>query len=358
MKKIILPSLLSLFLSVSLFAKEPFVQVMSISDINNVEGAKSKIKKLGYKSRVNKYGKWYIIYAGPFENNEKATQALKVIKKRVSKGAILTELKVKSSKKTVRKEPIVVVPVQKKAVPKALPKETPVSATAAQKSVKKIENSSVKENAAVPKKIVPAVAKEKKIVSAPIVKTVEKEESAPLQDKQGKSLYIGLSAGSSVVNIEQNNIDGTIPLLFEIKDSGINYGVEIGYYFNDNIFLSLNYQLADFEGVSIDSAFATLNYQLDEFYSISPFVGIVAGNSIRSWDKNPVPSESEIGSVSSFLVGAQIGSDISLSYNFSLYFYYRYLMMDTTTNISTIDEKASIKYENEQNLNLGLKYNF
>ena len=351
MKKIFISSILFFLSTVSLSAKEHYIQVMSISDSSYLKSVENNINKIGYKTYINKRGKWYIIYAGPFKNSKKANKALSRIKKSISKDAFLTKITASAPKKVIKKQTIsakkktVVLPVQKKETKRVA------------------EQVQQKEIISVQKK--PVVKQEKALVSPvkieekkEIVKKILPEETISVQSKKDKGFYIGLAAGLSMIDVQQS---GSEPVILKLEDSGINYSPEMGYYFNNNVFISINYQNTDLEDVSLSSAFATLNYQLDEIYSISPYIGAIVGYSTRTWEKNPVTTIlSEIDTTSSLLGGLQVGSEISLYDGLSLYLYYRYLIMDTTTIIYDITpgEKKIIEHGNEQNLNMGIKYNF
>lgn len=373
MQKIFISSILVLLFSISVFAKESYIQVMSISDLNYLNGVKNKINNLGYKTYINKRGKWHIVYAGPFKNSKKANKALSRVKKSISKDAFLTKITATATKKTIKKQ----TPSAKKktAVPSQQKKETkkvaervlledilPVKEKAPIASIQVEEKKKVILKSTLPaqKKV---LEKEMLPVQEILVQTEKKEtvterlqeENILVQPKKEKGFYIGLAAGISMVDVEQS---GSEPVILELEDSGMNYSAEIGYYFNNNIFISINYQKTDLEKVSLSSVFTTLNYQLDDVYSISPYVGAIVGYSKRTWEESPTLLT--IDTVSSLLGGLQIGSDIALYDDLSLYFYYRYLIMDTTSVIYDITpgEKKIIEYSNEQDLNMGIKYNF
>ncbi len=382
MKKIFISSILIVLFSISLSAKEYYVKVMSISDSTYLNGVKKDIGKLGYKTYISKQGKWHMVYAGPFENSQKATKALSIVRKNISKDAFLTKITAKTPKKSIKKQTvpaqkkIVAVPIQRKKEKKVLEKVLlediiPVQekSVVPQKKEKKkaVGKVLIEDIIPVQEKTVAPKEQEKKKSSVSSVQIEEKEETLKevlpedtisTQSKKDKGFYIALAAGLSTVDIQQS---GSMPFVFKLEDSGLNYNAEIGYYFNDNIFISINYQTTDLENVTLDSAFTTLNYQLDEIYSISPYIGVIAGYSTRT--EGTITTEIEtvkINAVSSFMGGLQVGSDISLYNGLSLYLYYRYLIMDTTTNIENTDsgESKAIQYGNEQNLNMGIKYHF
>ena len=365
MKKIILSSILTLLLSVSLFAKEPFIQVMSISDLNNLNSAKSSINKLGYKTYISKKGKWHIIYAGPFRNTKEANKALVAVKKHVSKDAFLTKVKVPKPKKIVKKY---ITPIQKKV---AVPSVKIQEKKEAVKKVVAVKITPTKQTTTVTSvdKIIP-IKKQPTLSSTPkedVISEItiqEKTEITPIQraveskEEQEKGIYIALAAGYSLMGVTKDDISGNVTLNYELKDSGINYGAEIGYYFNNNIFISIDYQKTDLKDVSLNNAFTTLNYQFDEMYSFSPYIGAIAGYSTITWEKEPIDFATGKTSASSILGGLQVGSDISLYGGVSLSIFYRYLMMNNITNIETGTGKSKIEHNSEQNLNVGIKYNF
>lgn len=358
MQNFFISSILILLVSVSLSAKEPFIQVMSVSDSSYLNSVKSRINKLGYKTYISKRGKWHKVYAGPFKNNTQASKALSAIKKHVSKDAFLTKIKVATPQKAVKKQ---IMPVQKKVVAapvKVQEKKKIIKKVVAEKTVptkKQATPSSTQKENVVPKVNV----KEKKEITESVA--VQKD-ILPVQQstksKEEKGFYIGLSSGYSLVDVTKNDISGSVPLNFELKDSGINYGAEIGYYFNNNIFTSINYQKTDLEDVISDNILATINYQFDEINSFSPYIGAIAGYNTITWVNSPIDSATGNDSGSSLLGGLQIGSDISLYGGVSLYLFYRYLMMENITNIETATGKTKTEYGGEQNLNMGIKYNF
>ncbi len=347
MKKIFILPILFLLFSVSLSAKENYIQVMSISDPNYLHSVKKRINNLGYKTYVKKLGKWNIVYSGPFENTADANKALIRVKKNISKDAFLTKITPKKSKEKI--EPVK-KEEKKQAVQKVTLEDIIVPKKKATMPVKETNTKALK------------TQKQKKVITppSPSKQTVEKAEKSIIDkityvDAKGeKGFYIALTTGLSLVNIQQT---GTLPLDIKLDDSGLNISPEIGYYYNDNIFISLNYQYTDLKAVTLNSILGTINYQLDEFYSISPFLGLIAGYSTREWEKDPVSSSVDFPAVSSFVGGIQAGSEIEFDY-LTLYLYYRYLFMDTTTELYDSARSNKIEYGNEESFNLGVKYNF
>ena len=150
MKNVFISSILVLLVSVSLSAKDNYIQIMSLSDSSNLKGAKSDINKLGYESYIKKRGKWYTVYAGPFKSSKKANNALIRVKKNISKGAFLTKITADTPQKAIKKQTVasqektVPPPVQKQEVKKIaekvpLEEPTPVKEKTVAPPVKKQE---------------------------------------------------------------------------------------------------------------------------------------------------------------------------------------------------------------------------
>ena len=176
--------------------------------------------------------------------------------------------------------------------------------------------------------------------------------------KNCKSFFIGLSVGGSKLNMSEDKVTGDIDLDVDLKNSGLNYGLEGGYYFHKNIFMTLNYQRTDLSDLYINDLYTTLNYQFDDLSIVAPYLGLLAGYSLMNWDTYPVDSITEDPKGSSFMAGFQVGGDIDIAFGISLYIVYKYWITNFTTDVETQDAKTVIEHKDEQNLNLGIKYNF
>jgi opacity protein-like surface antigen len=181
----------------------------------------------------------------------------------------------------------------------------------------------------------------------------EKEES-----QKSEKFFIGFTAGKTKFSVTEDSISEDLPLYFQLEDSSINYGVEFGYYFTKNIFATLNYQFSDMKHISFNHAFSTLNYQLDGIYSISPYIGLVGGYGIMSWKSSPIDMVSTTETTASFIGGIQVGTEIAINDELSTYIFYRYIKTDYASDVSLDADTKKIGYNTDQNLNIGIKYNF
>jgi hypothetical protein len=181
----------------------------------------------------------------------------------------------------------------------------------------------------------------------------EKEES-----KKSKKSFIGFTVGMTQFEVTEDSISQDLPLYFQLEDSSINYGVEFGHYFSKNIFATLNYQFSDMKHISFNHAFSTLNYQFDGIYSISPYIGLVGGYGIMSWKSSPIDMVSTTETTASFVGGIQLGTEISINDEISMYIFYRYLKFDYASDVKIDNDEKHIGYNSDQNVNIGILYNF
>lgn len=300
----------------SLYAKNLYIKVMAISYADALFSVQHDLDELGYKMYVAEYENWYRVYTGPFKSQEEANKALSRVRKFISKDAFITTLNVSQAKVIPSKPELIIT------------KNTNFYAD---------------------------IAKEKKNE----VPTSSSENfHTASKNKYSKNAFVGFTAGISKLSFKENNINGDVPLNFELKDSGVNYGIEAGYGFSKNIFMTINYQRTDLENIAFNHAFSSLNYKWNEFKLMAPYFGVLAGYSSMTWKNSPIDATTSTPCASSFISGAQVGSEIPIYYDFTMVIFYRYFMMDYTTNIKTRSGEKEITHNGEQNLNMGIRYNF
>ncbi len=328
-------------------AKKLYIKVMSVKHQDFLFSAKYDINTLGYKMYVSKSEKWYRVYAGTFTDRKEANKALKKIKKYISKNAFIVDLEIKDND-VISENKITQVEYKekiKKKLHKSIQKDQkPYKSTEKYKKAFETEQ--------IPDTI--KINSTKKRID--IVKE-NKSTHYSKKEKTNNNFYIGLTSGLSKLGIN-SSASGTTPISIILKESAINYGIEIGYNFNNNIFSSLNYQYTDSEDISFHYLFTSLNYKFDEILSTYPYIGILAGYSQMSWKDIPINSLQGTSSAYSFLGGVQLGSEILINDNIAIYTFYRYLKRKYTTKINTDTSNLQLEHNDEHNLNIGIKYNF
>ncbi len=166
---------------------------------------------------------------------------------------------------------------------------------------------------------------------------IEEDEEIMIEDEEQD-----VKVEKPITNNSKNSyfIGTTIGLALnqEMDESGFNSGIELGYIYNKNLFATLNYQYTKLLDANFHNFLSSVNYKLDEIFFVSPYAGLVLGFGNQTSD-------------SSFLLGAQLGFEKSLSEDIDLYTFYRYMSVD-------YELKRDVSHKGEHNINIGLKYNF
>jgi len=143
-----------------------------------------------------------------------------------------------------------------------------------------------------------------------------------------------------------------------MRSYGPNYGLEGGYYINDTLFVSLNYQNSQLRYSSFDALFASINYQPFRIGTLSPYVGVLLGMSRIEWSANPVQNASTLSRHYSAIGGVVVGGDVALYEGFYGFVYYRYIGLDFESVVTQGSLGSEIRHNSQQDFNLGLKYKF
>ena len=297
MKKILFITIvLSIFMSLN--AKEIFVKVTSVG-YHNLFNTLYGVKELGYKAHTLEDKDLYKIYAGPFKNNTDARRALSVIQKRMFKSASLVLL--------------------------VNAKEIKYKTTIAPSRVKHSSKS---------------VALKKVDVS---------DESHKNLNSKSNDFFIALNIGIAMPTVDESPNDVNFD-----SENGLSFTLEGGYYFTNNLFMTLDYQHADLNDLVFDNIYTKLDYQFDEMYIFSPYLGVILGYGMMGWNSYIDTSDK----ANSFITGAEIATDIDLTDNLALVLSYSYWMIDYTTTYKVEDITNEISHKGQQNLNVGIKYRF
>ena len=334
--------MLMTIISTSLYAKNIYIKVTTVWHSDFLVSIQYDLDELGYVMHLDKHEGLYGVYVGPFQNQDGANLALVKIKKYVDKNAHITNLNIVNHR--VIHNNVNLTQAEKRVSPKKVKKKE------IQEKHQSQVLSEINSNALIVKN------KEKNNEPPKILENIQMVQEN--DSKSNNSFFVGVTAGSSKLAVTQNNISGSLPLDIELKDYGLNYGLEAGYYFNENIFMTLSYQQTDTENIYFNHMFSTLNYKFDEMYSISPYIGFLAGNSMMTWKNYPLKSTLVTDSSFSLIAGAQVGSELPIYRNISTYIFYRYLLINHKTGIKTTAAETELEHREEQTLNMGLKYNF
>ncbi|MBN2815166.1 MAG: SPOR domain-containing protein [Campylobacterales bacterium] len=334
--------LLFLFIFFSLFtalyAESLYVKVASVTRSDALFTLEYELGELGYRSYVAQHNEFYRVYAGPFKTQYDAKMALKEIQENISYDAYVTKIEVKNNK-------VYATPLTNDATPK--PKEE-----VAEKAEKKVATVTVTTTAG--SSVVTHSVESKNSVAIREEDVVSQSTQRQVESRE-QNMFIGVSFGASKFDL---GTKGDLPLDIAMRSYGPNYGLEFGYYVNEHVFATLNYQRTDLRHSFFDAGFASLNYQLEKIGTANVYAGVLVGAAKLNWETSPVSGGSAPSSVYSVTGGFQVGTDVELYGPLSLYGYYRYMMMDFNTLVVSGTQSTEIDHSSQQDFNIGFKYHF
>lgn len=171
-------------------------------------------------------------------------------------------------------------------------------------------------------------------------------------------VFVGLGLGYSNLHIEKNDKLGNVDLLEKQNRNSRNISSEIGYYYNENLEVSLNYQFVDNDDVDIDNIFVSTKYVFPE-RDYSSYLGVNLGYSKLSWNKNPISTQNNDNKSGSYLVGTSVGilypisSNVDFNVNYSLFYMGHKTYLKTTSS-----DISELRHDFLQSINIALRYNF
>jgi len=354
LKKYFLISAVLLFTILPLNAQEIYIKVMSARYKDTLFDITAKFHLMGYKMHLFEYQEWHRVYTGPFHNMDDAHNALNIIRKNGANDAYIVNNNIdeKSSYPIYLQDAYIVKNFQHKKVDEFQENQKHSNTSEKVLTADKIES--------MPTEITPAAVI---VPTVPLTNnTIPKVQNndKKVQEKRSfkENYFIGLSVGFSSLDVEEKDVTGNLNLDSTLDESGMTYGINTGYYFNESIFITLNYQYTPLDDVYFNDIFGTFNYRFKEILSFYPYVGAIIGYSQMTWDKDPLNSSNNSNNSSSYLGGIQIGAEKHIMDQLALYISYQYLMMEHTTKIKTFLEEKELEHTSKQNLNIGIKYFF
>lgn len=343
MKKALLTLIISSLFITSLYA-DSYIKVAAFSKTENFYGSVESIEALGYDAAYIEKQGIIRVFAGPFKSSSELNSALSVIREKIAADAypvevsnVITIKKAKTASKTPQEVEEVKVEDAQEVVRKSLTQdsEEPVMSEEADKEMP---------------------------VDTKTAEDVEVEDELTMQNENmqntDKKYFVGISVGLSSLGLEEDTVNGSLPLGINLKKSGASYGAEGGYNINDNLFATLNYQYSSLTNIGFHDIFTSLNYKFDTKKGFSPYVGALLDYNIKEWKNHPFDTLSVSDKANQVAGGFQVGSNYSIAEDISVFALYRYIHLNYTTTITDSTNTKEIKYNHEQNFNIGLKYSF
>ncbi|VAY87986.1 hypothetical protein MNB_ARC-1_1258 [hydrothermal vent metagenome] len=147
--------------------------------------------------------------------------------------------------------------------------------------------------------------------------------------------------------------------LNDARNTGVGFDIGVGYRYNKNIFSTLNIQQIPLPIGSIGNYYVSTNYIYSDT-KYRPYIGMTIGYSTLTFDKSPFANTISVGQeeliLNNLLYGIQLGLTKNIYDKMSLFAQYQYLTLNHILDIN--DGIAQTNYKSQQNLSLGIRYEF
>ena len=90
------------------------------------------------------------------------------------------------------------------------------------------------------------------------------------------SYFISASFGASMMHENKTDEIGSIPLAQQLDDTGLNMSIGAGYYFTNDIFMTIGLDYLRYDDVQFYNYLLTLNKEFHIAY-VNPYIGLVGG---------------------------------------------------------------------------------
>jgi len=171
-----------------------------------------------------------------------------------------------------------------------------------------------------------------------------------------KKLFIHTAIGGSSLDIDSNLAANNTFIPGALDKSGRSFEVGLGYKHSDKIFSTLTFQRNQLDIADIDNIYGSVNYQFSP-NNFNIFVGGLAGYSRLKWSEPPstVNFNQDLKS-GSFMYGLQFGVEKEINQKVSILLKYQFIKHDHRMEI--LNNTSDIEHRSENNILLGLRYNF
>lgn len=169
--------------------------------------------------------------------------------------------------------------------------------------------------------------------------------------------YIYGMVGVHIQNIESKSVPGYPIVPDALEDTGAAGEMGVGYKISEKTFAELAYQYQYLTQNDTHNFYASLNYGfLGSTSKYTPYVGALAGYSVKHWRKNPSHWVTFGRDSNSALYGVQVGLDTKLNQKVSLRVKYQAVNSGHSLDIHKTED--AIEHTYAQTLMAGIKYAF
>jgi len=169
--------------------------------------------------------------------------------------------------------------------------------------------------------------------------------TTPLKSDKN-DIFVSLGFGGAGINGSTDDAN-----VATLDAGGLSIFVEVGYCFNENIFLSLAYLNTSTSDIAMHNAYSSFNYQLNLLEDFSAYGGALVGlGTLQLTDFDT--SEPSI----SILYGGQAGLEYRILDNVALYTSAQ--MLFSNHSIKLLATGTQVTFSSINNIQLGIQYRF
>jgi len=188
-----------------------------------------------------------------------------------------------------------------------------------------------------------------------IMKQKQKSDTMGKEDNN-YFVTLGLSYNNATSNhiVRKGNVIAYIP-----NENFFGYALDLGYEFDNGVFTSLGFAQIINNDIIMSNIYLTLNYKFKTYFNLSPYMGLVVGNSYLTWNTPPITDITYFDDRStSGFTGIQFGVSYPIYKQISLSLGYRLIVMDHMSRLEVKDDRSDIQHKRVDNILFGLQYNF
>lgn len=183
--------------------------------------------------------------------------------------------------------------------------------------------------------------------------------ASPLQAPAAEPpFYVGVAYGAASFDTELDVQAGRVDLLFEPEDDGDSYAVEIGYQFDPDWFIGIEYQRIDADDTEIDNWLASLNYRWPLGNSAAFYAGVLAGASSLDWQDEPIDAINRDRENEEPLWGVQTGFSYDFDRRWRVHARYQFMAQEHETRLEPNTGRGKFNHEEFHNVMLGIQLRF
>jgi hypothetical protein len=179
-----------------------------------------------------------------------------------------------------------------------------------------------------------------------------------VEEDSNKSYFVFLNAGMSSFGVDSELEPNHSFNSGALDDSSTSFELGFGYNINKDVFATMSFQKSMLDIADISNLELSINYQFSNLaINAKPFVGFLIGKSTLKWSKEPhvVKFDKDLTSKSP-VYGIQAGIKKRLVKDWYIVGMYKLMFYNHEMDIR--NQKSIIEHNSEQNLFLGVQYEF